>query len=100
MATGSSEQIEEELRLTYVAMTRARDFLRVLWPMRYYSKSAGQFTDNHSYAQCCRFFISEVKETMDCLTGATESVKSDIANSEVHHAGIYDRIKEMWAEAG
>ena len=34
MSTGSDEdiEIEEELRLAYVAMTRARDFLYVLWP--------------------------------------------------------------------
>ncbi len=97
MATGNSEEVEEELRLTYVAMTRARDFLRVLWPMRYYQRSAGQLTDNHSYAQCCRFFTSEVKETMDVLTEAAEPLKADIPISEMPHAGIYDRIKEMWA---
>ncbi|MCX6013345.1 MAG: ATP-dependent helicase, partial [Chloroflexi bacterium] len=49
MATGSKDQIDEELRLAYVAMTRARDFLYVLWPLRYYSKT---FSDKHVYAQC------------------------------------------------
>jgi DNA helicase-2/ATP-dependent DNA helicase PcrA len=97
MATGNAEEIEEELRLTYVAMTRARDFLRVFWPMRFYHRSAGQLSDNHSYAQCCRFFISEVKETMDCLTGAGEPLKADVAITEMPHAGIHERIKEMWA---
>jgi len=65
--------------------------------MRYYQRSAGQLTDNHSYAQCCRFFTSEVKETMDVLTEAAEPLKADIPISEMPHAGIYDRIKEMWA---
>ncbi|MFC1893504.1 ATP-dependent helicase [Chloroflexota bacterium] len=96
MATGNAEQIEEELRLTYVALTRARDFLRVLWPMRYYSESAGQFTDNHTYAQACRFFTKEVTETMNLLTGAAEPVKPDAAISEMPHAGIHERIKGMW----
>ena len=32
MSTGSPEEIEEELRLTYVAMTRAKDHLYVSWP--------------------------------------------------------------------
>ncbi|HOJ40792.1 MAG TPA: ATP-dependent helicase, partial [bacterium] len=36
MSADSPEEIEEELRLAYVAMTRARDFLYVSWPLRYY----------------------------------------------------------------
>ena len=66
MATGSDREIEEELRLTYVALTRACDFLYVLWPLRYYTRSNG-LSDRHSYAQPCRFFTEAVKETMDCL---------------------------------
>ncbi len=34
MATGSAEGIEEERRLFYVALTRAKRHLCVLWPMR------------------------------------------------------------------
>ncbi|MBI4188838.1 MAG: ATP-dependent helicase [Chloroflexi bacterium] len=96
MATGNAEEIEEELRLTYVAMTRARDFLRVLWPMRYYHRSAAQMSDNHSYAQCCRFFTTEVTETMDVLTGTAEPLKADATSPETPYPGILDRIKEMW----
>ena len=36
MATGDPEQIEEERRLFYVALTRARDTLRVTFPLRYH----------------------------------------------------------------
>ncbi|MBN1670277.1 MAG: hypothetical protein JXR37_04555 [Kiritimatiellae bacterium] len=32
MSAGTAEEIEEELRLTYVTMTRARDFLDITWP--------------------------------------------------------------------
>jgi DNA helicase-2/ATP-dependent DNA helicase PcrA len=64
MAAGSEEEIEEELRLTYVAMTRARDFLYVTWPLRYYFKWYA-LTDGHTYAQRCRFFTDEVISTMD-----------------------------------
>lgn len=64
MATGSQEEIEEELRLTYVAMTRARDFLYVTWPFRYYHNWY-RYTDRHTYAQLCRFFTEEVCETLD-----------------------------------
>jgi len=54
MATGSEEEVEEERRLFYVALTRARDFLEVCFPLKYYHKKrpAG---DRHSYAQLTRF---------------------------------------------
>ena len=95
MATGTSEGVDEELRLTYVAMTRARDFLYVLWPLRYYAKSAG-ISDRHSYAQCCRFFTDEVKSTMEGISysGAAEPPAPEISKPGM--TNIADRIREMW----
>ena len=52
MATGDDDEIEEERRLLYVAMTRARDALHVYRPMRYYRRPKG---DPHSYSQLSRF---------------------------------------------
>lgn len=57
MATGDIEEIEEERRLLYVAMTRARDTLNLFFPLRYYERRRG-FTDRHSYAQLTRFIPS------------------------------------------
>lgn len=54
MACDSEEQIEEERRLFYVALTRARDYLEVLVPLRYYAKKWGT-GDRHSIAQMTRF---------------------------------------------
>jgi DNA helicase II / ATP-dependent DNA helicase PcrA len=54
MATGSEEEIEEERRLLYVAMTRARNSLNLYFPLRYYDRGRGR-TDRHSYAQLTRF---------------------------------------------
>jgi DNA helicase-2/ATP-dependent DNA helicase PcrA len=95
MATGSESEIEEELRLTYVAMTRARDFLYVLWPLRYYSRSAG-ISDNHSYAQCCRFFTKDVVKTMDCIAPPNESREKDVPDSSPIRTNILNHIQEMW----
>ena len=54
MATGDDDEIEEERRLLYVALTRARDALHVTFPMRYYRRPKG-LEDPHSYAQLSRF---------------------------------------------
>lgn len=41
MATGNAAEIEEERRLLYVAMTRARDHLYLIQPHRFERASAG-----------------------------------------------------------
>ncbi|MDQ8023157.1 MAG: ATP-dependent helicase [Moraxellaceae bacterium] len=55
MATGSSAEIEEERRLLYVAMTRARDALHVMTPQRFYVTQQTPQGDRHLYANCTRF---------------------------------------------
>ena len=86
--------IEEERRIFYVALTRAKDFLYVVWPMRYYHRWFAR-TDRHSYAQLCRFFSPEVTLTMDKIT-----IKSPQAeDSEFDAQGWQDlraQIRAMW----
>jgi DNA helicase-2/ATP-dependent DNA helicase PcrA len=55
MATGTSEEIEEERRLLYVAMTRARDRLAILLPQRFYTHQQSHHGDRHVYASRTRF---------------------------------------------
>jgi DNA helicase-2/ATP-dependent DNA helicase PcrA len=94
MSTGSDEEIEEELRLTYVAMTRARDFLYVTWPIRYYHRWRS-FTDRHSYAQLCRFFSPEVCATMENIT-VKRGENADDPSEEVLQTDIGAQIRAMW----
>jgi len=54
MSTGKPEEIEEERRLFYVALTRAKDWLYVCYPLRYYA-GPRSFSDVHGYAQLTRF---------------------------------------------
>jgi DNA helicase-2/ATP-dependent DNA helicase PcrA len=55
MATGSGEEIEEERRLLYVAITRARDRLALLVPQRFYVHQQRSAGDRHLYAARTRF---------------------------------------------
>jgi DNA helicase-2/ATP-dependent DNA helicase PcrA len=55
MATGSEEEIEEERRLLYVAMTRARDELELVVPQRFHVGGQSGLGDRHVYANRSRF---------------------------------------------
>ena len=54
MSTGDKEAIEEERRLFYVALTRARDNLYVYFALRFYRRPRG-LDDAHHFAQLTRF---------------------------------------------
>ncbi len=55
LGTGSTHELEEERRLLYVAMTRAKDELHVITPQRFYVTQQSQYGDRHIYAQRSRF---------------------------------------------
>jgi DNA helicase II / ATP-dependent DNA helicase PcrA len=66
MSTGDDDEIEEERRLLYVALTRARDALHVSYPQRYYRRPRG-LEDPHSYAQRSRFLPDDLLEHFDVV---------------------------------
>jgi DNA helicase-2/ATP-dependent DNA helicase PcrA len=59
MATGSEAEIEEERRLFYVALTRARNRLFVCYPQRYYFANRRR-GDEYGFAQRTRFLPDNV----------------------------------------
>ena len=87
MATGDAAQVEEERRLLYVALTRARDRLWCYFPLRYHhAMGRGRLDDRHSYAQPSRFLTDAVLATVD-----REGDGPVIADGErVHHAPLAD----------
>lgn len=94
MSTGSEEQIEEERRLFYVALTRAKDFLEVCFPLRYYVKQRGM-SDRHSYAQRTRFLPPALVDRFEQVSlkpkPATDGpVKVSIAGD------VRKKVASMW----
>jgi DNA helicase-2/ATP-dependent DNA helicase PcrA len=55
LAAGTSAEIEEERRLLYVALTRARDHLHVIVPQRFFVHGQRHNGDRHMYAARTRF---------------------------------------------
>jgi DNA helicase-2/ATP-dependent DNA helicase PcrA len=63
MALADNDGIEEERRLLYVALTRARDSLTVTYPLRYHIPRRGR-DDRHNLAPLSRF-LEPVREQFD-----------------------------------
>ncbi|PWE50790.1 ATP-dependent DNA helicase [Thioclava sp. NG1] len=60
LGTGSSHELEEERRLLYVAMTRAKDQLTLGLPLRFYVTQQTRNGDRHVYAMRTRFIPREI----------------------------------------
>ncbi|WP_282890433.1 ATP-dependent helicase, partial [Xanthobacter autotrophicus] len=55
LGAGTSDEIEEERRLLYVAMTRAKDSLNLIVPQRFFTHGQSATGDRHVYASRTRF---------------------------------------------
>jgi DNA helicase-2/ATP-dependent DNA helicase PcrA len=72
MATGSSEEIEEERRLLYVAMTRAKEDLHLIVPQRFYVHQQTGLGDRHVYGSRTRFIPDEMSPLFEPLPKAPD----------------------------
>jgi len=97
MATGSSESIEEERRLFYVALTRARNSLYVCHPDRYYFHGR-RVSDAHSFAQLTRFVADDVRACFErrAATMAQSDIADEQTSIDLSTADIRRRVKRMW----
>ena len=95
MATGNAEEIEEERRLFYVALTRAKDFLEVCFPLKYYAKkwSTG---DRHTFAQLTRFLPDSILDRFERVT-LDAPVSQRRREHDVAAQEIQKRIASMWS---
>jgi DNA helicase-2/ATP-dependent DNA helicase PcrA len=60
LAVGSTPEIEEERRLLYVAMTRAKDHLHMVVPQRFFASHQRSSGDRHMYAVRTRFIPNAI----------------------------------------
>ncbi|MEP7282671.1 MAG: ATP-dependent helicase, partial [Rubrivivax sp.] len=73
LAAGDADQVDEERRLLYVAMTRARRHLSLLLPQRFHVTQQARFGDRHVYAIPSRFLSPGVIACCDASVATVES---------------------------
>ncbi|HVP59717.1 MAG TPA: ATP-dependent helicase [Myxococcaceae bacterium] len=72
LTTGSPEEIDEELRLFYVALSRAKRHLSVTFPLRWFDRPSG-VGGRHAYAQLTRFLPPAVSAAFELRTAFPEA---------------------------
>jgi DNA helicase-2/ATP-dependent DNA helicase PcrA len=97
LGTGTTEELEEERRLLYVAMTRARDHLQLLVPQRFFvSQQSGQ-GDRHVYASRSRFVPDAVTTHFEvCAWPAAASGPEPPVPPAGPAVDLKARIRALW----
>jgi len=98
LATGTTEEIEEERRLLYVAMTRAKDQLEILTPQRFYPHQQASRGDRHLYAARTRFIPDTILHAFERRTWpqAAEEIPSDPKARAAAVIDVGARMRAMW----
>ena len=96
LATGSSAEIEEERRLLYVAMTRAKDHLHLLVPQRFYVHAQRGGGDRHMYAARTRFIPSEILRLFESRACPHAGAAAPSAQGTRAPIDIAARLRRMW----
>jgi DNA helicase-2/ATP-dependent DNA helicase PcrA len=96
LSAGTTAEIEEERRLLYVAMTRAKDNLHLIVPQRFFAHSQRSNGDRHMYATRTRFIPSEILKFFECCAWPVASAAETARMSACAPVDIRAKLRRMW----
>lgn len=108
MATGHAAEIDEERRLLYVGMTRAKHHLHLLVPQRFYVTQQDPLGDRHLYGSLSRFIPPSLHPLFERLRpqpdglaigSAAHADHADHAEANAPTASVdlSARVRSLWA---
>jgi len=97
LGAGTTEKIEEERRLLYVAMTRAKDDLHLILPHRFYTQQQARAGDRHVYAPRTRFIPQALLRHFEATTwsSATAAAGPGAAAARTR-VDVGAKLRAMW----
>ena len=96
-STGKDELIEEERRLLYVAMTRAKQSLTLVAPLRFHVTQQPRDGDRHVYGARSRFLTDRLLATMRAEFRGRDAAGSDaLVSRSATRIDVGARMREMW----
>ena len=101
MGTGSDEEIDEERRLLYVAMTRAKEDLHIVTPQRFYVHNQTHMGDRHVWAARTRFIPAHLMPQFEAcawppVPEPAAPTAAGLAAAAKARVDIAARLKKMW----
>jgi len=95
-ATGRAELIEEERRLLYVAMTRAKTSLDLLAPVKYFVTQQSRMGDRHVYGAKSRFLTREVMACLEAIAWSDETTTLQRRSRGTNVVDVAAKLRSMW----
>ncbi len=99
LATGTVEEIEEERRLLYVAMTRAKNTLTLVHPLRFFIRQQHRHGDRHIVTPRSRFLPDSVLPCFDRQAIGTQQGDGDAGLGTARNAPRVDvaaKLRALW----
>ena len=96
LGTGSTPELEEERRLLYVGMTRARDSLTLITPQRFFTHGQNAQGDRHVYASRTRFIPATLLQFFETASWPKVSAAANERSSRQVRVDIGARMRSMW----
>jgi DNA helicase-2/ATP-dependent DNA helicase PcrA len=97
MATGNPDEIEEERRLLYVAMTRAKNTLALVHPLRFFVRQQSRYGDRHVFTPRSRFLPESLLDRFDCCAPAGAEAAEERAAPGGARVDVASRLRGMWS---
>ncbi len=96
LGAGTSAELEEERRLLYVAMTRAKDDLHLTVPQRFFTHGQHSQGDRHVYASRTRFIPEKLLPMFERTSWPQAASAIARAQSNGPKIDIGARMRGMW----
>lgn len=96
LRTGSEDDTEEERRLLYVAMTRAKDQLHLITPQRFYIHGQAARGDKHVYASRTRFIPPHILTNFEQTSWPQTSASASSSPNARTRIDMGARMRGMW----
>jgi DNA helicase-2/ATP-dependent DNA helicase PcrA len=95
-AAAKPDMIEEERRLLYVAMTRARNELHLCAPLKYQVTQQAKDGDSHVYGAKSRFMSDKVLECFERTNYRSIQGPESLRAEDSASVDVAAQLKEMW----